>query len=323
MSLALTPAARQAATAASALATTCAGPAAVGARQVGDGEQRPPLAALGLGQLAVDDLVAGAARRLVLREHRIARRQAEEPDHRRVRAHGRPVRQRRDGRIVRVEHDRPAVPDLLGDQRLDVNQLVEVVDAVVAEVIGGDVGDHGDVGLVVAQAPPDDAAARGLQHRRLDCRVVEHHLGRPRARRRRRRRRAGRRRRRRRCRTCPTRSPACRSTWPIMRTVVVLPFVPVTEITGIRAGAPGGYRLSTTAAATSRGLALGGGQVHPQAGARVELEHCARLGRAVAGRIVQRRGDVGEPQVDAADVQAGQRPRRGGTSRPPRRARGR
>ena len=38
-----------------------------------------------------------------------------------------------------------------------------------------------------------------------------------------------------------------------MRTVVVLPFVPVTETTGIRAGTPGGYRLSTTAAATSRG----------------------------------------------------------------------
>ena len=67
-------------------------------------------------------------------------------------AHGWPVGQRRGGRIVRVEHDRPAVPDLLGDQCLDVNQLAQVVDAVVAEMIGGDVRDDRDVGLVVAEA---------------------------------------------------------------------------------------------------------------------------------------------------------------------------
>src|SRR5215469_15486052 len=48
----------------------------------------------------------------------------------------------------------------------------------------------------------------------------------------------------------PTRSPV----WLSTRTVLVLPFVPVTETTGILAGAPGGYRLSTISAATSRGV---------------------------------------------------------------------
>src|SRR5258707_1303622 len=56
----------------------------------------------------------------------------------------------------------------------------------------------------------------------------------------------------------PTRSPAWRRTWPIMRTVVVFPFVPVTAMTGIRDGAPGGYRLSMIAPATSRGVPSAG-----------------------------------------------------------------
>ena len=62
--------------------------------------------------------------------------------------------------------------------------------------------------------------------------------------------------------------------WPIMRTVVVFPFVPVTATTGIRAGVPGGYRLSMIAPATSRGVPRPG-QVHPQPGAGVDLDHRA------------------------------------------------
>src|SRR5215472_2817797 len=52
----------------------------------------------------------------------------------------------------------------------------------------------------------------------------------------------------------PTRSPVWPSTWLMNRTVLVLPFVPVTETTGTLVGAPGGYRLSTIAAATSRAV---------------------------------------------------------------------
>ncbi len=62
----------------------------------------------------------------------------------------------------------PPRRDLLGDQRLDVDQLVQVVDPVVAQVVGGDVGDDGDVGLVVAEAAPHDAASGGLEHGGLD-----------------------------------------------------------------------------------------------------------------------------------------------------------
>ena len=56
----------------------------------------------------------------------------------------------------------------------------------------------------------------------------------------------------------PTRIPAWPRMWPIMRTVVVLPLVPVTATTGTRDGAPGGYRLSITAPATSLGAPSAG-----------------------------------------------------------------
>ena len=52
----------------------------------------------------------------------------------------------------------------------------------------------------------------------------------------------------------PTRNPACRRMLAIMRTVLVLPFVPVTATTGILAGVPGGYSRSMIAPATSLGV---------------------------------------------------------------------
>ncbi len=48
----------------------------------------------------------------------------------------------------------------------------------------------------------------------------------------------------------PTRRPISLKTWAIIRTVVVLPFVPVTATIGIRAGVPGGKRRSRTGLAT-------------------------------------------------------------------------
>ena len=215
------------------------GLAAEGAGQLGDAEQRAGAVWIGLGELAVADLVAQPAGLAVPGHDRIRRVEAEEPDRRTVAAHGRPVRERRGGRVVGIQHDAAAVADLLGDERLDVNQLGQVVDPVVAEVVSGDVGDDGDVGAVIAQAAPHDAAPGGLQHGRLDAGIVEHHLGRPRA---------GRVRRvHSRPPMCtpsvqdtPTRRPLRCSTCPTMRTVVVFPLVPVTDTIGTRARLPGG-----------------------------------------------------------------------------------
>src|SRR5215475_6091966 len=97
----------------------------------------------------------------------------------------------------------------------------------------------------------------------------------------------------------PVRRPLCRSTCPIMRTVDVFPFVPVTETTGIRAWLPGGYRLSSTAPATSRGVPSVGDKCMRKPG------HAAGLAWPVPGRVSQRPRDIGETQVDSADVQAG------------------
>src|SRR6202034_3610569 len=115
------------------------------ARQLGDAEQHPLPGRLDLHDLAVAELVGDPAGLPVPVDNLAAHVQAEEPDHRGVPAHARTVGDRGGGRIVGVEHHRGAVVDLLRDQRLDVDQLVEVVDAVGAQVIGLDVGDHSDV----------------------------------------------------------------------------------------------------------------------------------------------------------------------------------
>ena len=49
----------------------------------------------------------------------------------------------------------------------------------------------------------------------------------------------------------PTRRPACLSSLAIMRTVVVLPLVPVTDSSGIRGAIPAGYMLPTTVPAAT------------------------------------------------------------------------
>ena len=75
----------------------------------------------------------------------------------------------------------PVARHRLDDDGLDVGQLAERVDAAQAEVVAGDVGHDGHVVAVVAQALAQDAAARDLEHRGVDGRVLEHHLGRLRA----------------------------------------------------------------------------------------------------------------------------------------------
>ena len=70
----------------------------------------------------------------------------------------------------------------LDEHALDVRQLAERVDAAEAQVVAGDVGHHRDVVAVVAEALAQDPAARDLEDGGVDGRVLEHHLGRLRAR---------------------------------------------------------------------------------------------------------------------------------------------
>ena len=87
-----------------------------------------------------------------------------------------------DQRIVGVEHGRAGARHGLDEHGLDGGQLADRVDAVQAQVVAGDVGHDGDVVAVVAQALAQDAAARDLEHARVDRRVLEHHPRRARAR---------------------------------------------------------------------------------------------------------------------------------------------
>ena len=96
------------------------------------------------------------------------------------------------------------------------------------------------------------------------------------------------------------------------RVVVVLPFVPVTAITGMVDVDPGGYSMSTIGAADVARRALGGVRVHPDAGGGVHLDDH----RAV---LAERHGDVRREHVDARRCRARRRPP---PSRTPSRCRG-
>ena len=63
----------------------------------------------------------------------------------------------------------------------------------------------------------------------------------------------------------PTRRPISFRMWAIIRTVVVLPFVPVTAMIGIRAGAPGREEQVDHRLRDVLRLALGRVGVHPEA----------------------------------------------------------
>ena len=66
---------------------------------------------------------------------------------------------------------------ILRDHALDLGELVEGVDALQAEVVGGDVGDHGDVVAGQPDALEQDAAAGGLGDGELDLGVGQHPAG--------------------------------------------------------------------------------------------------------------------------------------------------
>ena len=69
--------------------------------------------------------------------------------------------------IVGVQDQRAAV-QRLGHRELGVGDAVRVQDAVLAQMVGRDVGDDGGVGTGDGQAAAQDAAAGQLQDRHLD-----------------------------------------------------------------------------------------------------------------------------------------------------------
>jgi hypothetical protein len=77
-------------------------------------------------------------------------------------------------RIVRVEYRR--VAGHLHHHALDLGQVLQRVDALETEVIGGDVQAAGHVGAVVAKAAAQDTAARRLHHRRVHGGIAQHDL---------------------------------------------------------------------------------------------------------------------------------------------------
>ena len=84
------------------------------------------------------------------------------------------ARHGRDQRVVGVEHRGPVARHRLDDHLLHLGQLLEGVDAAQAEVVAGHVEDHRDVVAVVAEALAQDSAARHLEDREVDERVLEH-----------------------------------------------------------------------------------------------------------------------------------------------------
>ena len=94
----------------------------------------------------------------------------------------------------------------------------------------------------------------------------------------------------------PTRRPISLRMWAIIRTVVVLPFVPVTATIGMRADEPGGNRRVDHRPGDVLRLALGRMGVHPEPGRGVDLDDRA-AGLADRGR------DVRADEVDAGDVE--------------------
>ena len=65
----------------------------------------------------------------------------------------------------------------LGDDELGVGDAVRVLDAVLAQMVGGDVGDDGGIRAGHRQAAAQDAAAGELQHRDLDPGVAQGEAG--------------------------------------------------------------------------------------------------------------------------------------------------
>ena len=77
-------------------------------------------------------------------------------------------------RVVGVQYQQAIRCQRLGDDEFHFGQIVQRVDAVFAEMVGADVRHHRDARVVGDQPAPQQAAARGFQHRRLHPRIAQH-----------------------------------------------------------------------------------------------------------------------------------------------------
>ena len=185
---------------------------------------------------------------------------------------------RRGARAGALSALRRAGPSRRGPRhrKLHVEQRLEVVHAVLAEVVGRDAGDHGHVGARDREPAPQDAAARGLEDRRLGVRRRAARVARRPGRSNRRCRARCRRRTRRPCSSSRSRSPRPCAQAASRRTTVVLPLVPVTSAVGIARSTP---RSTAAGAGSSASCQLR--RPRPRR-ASVFRRRAARAGRATA-----------------------------------------
>ena len=289
------------------------GPAAEGRRQqVGPGQLHRAPAFLDHDHVAelagLQDDRPATAPAVVVDRSRGSRCQARPCVNQTILARAAPAH-RADQRIVGVEHREAVARHSLDDDRLDVGELLDGVDATQAEVVG---------------------LARSARRRRRCARSRGPRAGcRPARPRRRRSRRAGSA-----APSCADRGPEASErmtsrssmTTPSVEvmptflpdaledvarssaTVVVLPFVPVTATIGIRAGAPGGNSMSITGFATYCGSPIVGWVCIRKPGA-------ALTSQMRAAGLAYRLGDVGAMKSMPGDVEADD------PARPPRRSR--
>jgi len=136
---------------------------------------------LGLHQVTLVQQVGHPAVAQMAGDDRIACRDGEVTDRRVPVLDGGPSADADAVLVVGVQHQVPALAQLLGDQGLDADQLLDRVDPVGADMVARDVGDHGDIGPVVAQPAPHEPAAGSLQYGCLHGGVAQQHVRGPRA----------------------------------------------------------------------------------------------------------------------------------------------
>jgi hypothetical protein len=70
--------------------------------------------------------------------------------------------------ILGIEYQPAFIRNRACDRQFHRRQIFDRMDAVFAEMIGADIGDHRNIGLRQRQTAPQQATACGFQHRRFD-----------------------------------------------------------------------------------------------------------------------------------------------------------
>jgi hypothetical protein len=80
--------------------------------------------------------------------------------------------------VIGVQHR--VVAGNLDDDALDGGHVLQRIDPLEAEVVGGDVQHRADIATLVPHATPQQPTARGFQHGGVNGWIAQHHLGRSR-----------------------------------------------------------------------------------------------------------------------------------------------